>query len=502
MSPWRGAPLGAEACLVVLASVGTFAVSAVLLATPLSHTPVVILGIGYFLVVLAANHFWRIAYAIPVGVASAVALDWYRIPPTHSSIVPDGANSLALSVYLGTGILLGQLAAHARRRADGAELALSALAQEQAALRRVATLVARESTPATVFAVVAEEVGRLLRTDLTVILRYETDSTASVVAAWSPSAIHLPVGMRLELDGESAAGVLPTERTAQMDNVGSPTGSVVELFRGVGVHSAASSWIVVDESAWGVMVTASAQSESLSRGTESRIAEFTQLVATAISTAETRAELTASRARIVASCDETRRRLERDLHDGAQQRLVSLGLELRAALEMASEEPPELQTRLTRIGVGLTGVFDDLREISHGIHPAILSEGGLRPALEALARRSAVPVEIEVRGDHRLEAQIEVAAYYVVSEALTNAAKHAQATVVRVHVETEDVMARLSIRDDGVGGADMGNGSGLVGLQDRVEALNGRMKITSRPGSGTSLQVMLPIQKDSAVPAV
>jgi signal transduction histidine kinase len=489
-------PVGVEAVLALFAGIATFAASAALVAAPLPHISIVILGVVCTLVVLAVAHFWGIAYAVPVGVASAVALDWYYIPPTHPSVVPGAEDAVALAVYLLTGVLLGELAVHARRRADVAEFARSALADEQAALRRVATLVARESSPAEVFATVTVEVERLLRTDVTSMLRYETDGSATVVAAQSVPDIHIPVGTRLSVDGHNVAAiVLSTERAARMDSFANATGAFAEFFQELGVRSSAGSPIVTDGRLWGVMVAASVHLEPLPEDTELRIGEFTQLVATAISNAATRAELAASRARVVATGDETRRRLQRDLHDGAQQRLVSLALEVRAAEAMAPGELHELHTQLSQIREGLTRGLEELREISQGIHPAILSEGGLHAALKSLARRSAVPVELDVRGNGQLSEQVKVAAFYVVSEALTNAAKHAHATVVHVGFETKDAIARLSISDDGVGGANPDRGSGLVGLKDRVEALSGRIEISSPSGGGTSLLVSIPIQR-------
>jgi signal transduction histidine kinase len=226
---------------------------------------------------------------------------------------------------------------------------------------------------------------------------------------------------------------------------------------------------------------------------EARIGDFTDLVATAIANAATRAELVASRARIVAAGDEARRRLERDLHDGAQQRLVSVGLQLRMAEQAVPPELDEFRGRLAQILSGLTGVSDDLKEISRGIHPAILSRGGLGPALRTLARRSSVPVDLDLTIDRRLPDSVEVAAYYVVAEALTNAAKYAAASLVNVCVDTRDATLRLLIRDDGIGGADSHNGSGLIGLQDRVEALGGHMEITSPRCRGTSLHISIPL---------
>jgi signal transduction histidine kinase len=229
--------------------------------------------------------------------------------------------------------------------------------------------------------------------------------------------------------------------------------------------------------------------------TEDRMANFTELVATAIANADSRAELKASRARVVAAGDEARRRIERDLHDGTQQRLVSVGLELRAAQAMVPPDVPDLTAQLSHVAEDLAAAVTDLQEASRGIHPAVLSRGGLGPALRTLARRSALPVELDLRVDRRLPERIEVAAYYVVSEALTNAAKHAHASVVEVELEADDATVRLSIRDDGVGGADPTRGSGLVGLRDRIEALGGKIQVASPAGSGTSVVVQIPIDE-------
>jgi signal transduction histidine kinase len=209
---------------------------------------------------------------------------------------------------------------------------------------------------------------------------------------------------------------------------------------------------------------------------------------------QSRAELTASRARIVTATDQTRRRIERDLHDGVQQRLVSLLLAQRMAEMMVPPGLSELQARLSEVAGGLAGAMEELREIAHGLHPAILAERGLRPALKALARRSAVPVELDLRTGTRLPEPVEVAAYYIVSEALTNTAKHARASVVYVAVEVRHGVLELSIRDDGSGGADPACGSGLIGLTDRVDALGGTIEVASPVGQGTTLRVRLPVE--------
>ncbi len=220
---------------------------------------------------------------------------------------------------------------------------------------------------------------------------------------------------------------------------------------------------------------------------------FTELVAMAVANTESRAQLAASRARVVAAADETRRRIERDLHDGTQQRLISLALELRAAETRVPPEQRFLVEQWSRTAQGLTDVVDELRKISRGLHPAILEKGGLGPALRALARRAGIPVELKVGVRGRLPERIEVAAYYVVSEALTNAAKHARASVVAVAADVADEVLRLLVRDDGVGGADPSRGSGLIGLVDRVEAVGGRIEITSPPRGGTTLEVTIPL---------
>jgi signal transduction histidine kinase len=251
--------------------------------------------------------------------------------------------------------------------------------------------------------------------------------------------------------------------------------------------------IIVEGRLWGA-VNAWSRRGPFPSDAADRMADFTELVATAVGNAQSRAELAASRARIVAAADEARRRIERDLHDGTQQRLVSLGLELRLAQGMVPAELPALETGIGKVADELTGVVEDLREIAQGIHPAILSEGGLGPALRTLARRAAIAVELEVAAMGRLPEPVEVAAYYVVSEALTNATRHAHASVVYVAAGEQDGCLHLSIRDDGVGGADPARGSGLIGLRDRVEALGGSLEVSAPPGEGTLILVQLPLR--------
>jgi signal transduction histidine kinase len=286
--------------------------------------------------------------------------------------------------------------------------------------------------------------------------------------------------------------VAQTHRAARMDSYGPDAGPAPAAALAAGMNSAVGAPIVVEGRLWGVMIAASLGAE-LPPETEARLADFTELVATAVANAEAQAQLTASRARIVATADATRRRIERDLHDGVQQHLVSLALELRVAQDALPSDERAAAPQLGRIAEGLSGVLDELREVTRGIHPAALAQGGLRAALRALARRSPVPLRLEVRIDTRLPDPIELAAYYIVAEALTNAAKHASATVVDISVGTGEGMLRLEVRDDGCGGATVGSGSGLVGLTDRVEALGGRLALHSPPGGGTTLRVVLPL---------
>jgi signal transduction histidine kinase len=264
--------------------------------------------------------------------------------------------------------------------------------------------------------------------------------------------------------------------------------------RRLGILSTVASPIIVEGRLWGAM-TVSSSDELLPPAAEERLEKFTELVAIAIANAESKAELAASRRRIVAASEEARGRIERDLHDGTQQRLVSLGLAVRAA---EADLPPDnlVRSKLSHIATGLSDAVTELQELSRGIHPAILSQGGLGPALRTLARRSPIRVKLEVTTDTRLPTAIEVAAYYVASEALANAAKHARASRIDVSLAPRNGTLLLSIRDDGVGGANPVHGSGLVGLTDRVEALGGSIRVRSRPGEGTQILVELPLEPE------
>jgi signal transduction histidine kinase len=363
------------------------------------------------------------------------------------------------------------------------------IAEEQAALRRVATLVAQGASPEIVFAAVTEEAGRLLDADHATMGRYGPDATITVVAIWGRGDAAVPVGATANLGEQDLhTMVFETHRPARIDDPAHASSSISEIVRELGVCAAVAVPVSVEGRLWGLMAVES-RSGPLLPGTETRLAGFTELAATAIANAEAQAALTASRARIVATADATRRRFERNLHDGAQQRLVTLALDLRAA---QSAVTGGVAQQLDRIATGLDDVLDELREIARGLHPGILADGGLRPALKALARRSAVPVHLDIQVDGRLPEPVEIAAYYTVSEALANAAKHARASSADVKVAEGDGVLHVRVRDNGRGGAGFGRGSGLVGLKDRAEALGGRLRLDSQPQSGTTLEITLP----------
>jgi PAS domain S-box-containing protein len=374
---------------------------------------------------------------------------------------------------------------------------LSILVKQQEALRRIATLVARAAaTPSEVYAAVAEEMVRCLDCDAAGVFRYDPDGSAIVVAGSSkPGSRYLPVGERMPVDDDNLlAWILQTGRAARHDDIVGARGPVITRVREFGIRSGVGAPIVVNGRVWGAAIVASSQQEPLPSEFEERVSDFADLVAAAIANAANRAELVASRARIVAAADDARRRLERNLHDGAQQQLIALGLDARMAEASVPAELDGLKQQLAHLASGLTEANEDLQEISRGLHPAILSKGGLLRALKALARRSAIPVTFDVTVDRRLPESAEVAAYYVVAEGLANAAKHSRASEVTVSANTDDANLSLCVQDNGIGGAHVGKGSGLIGLVDRVEALGGQIKIDCPPEGGTLLHAAIPLE--------
>jgi GAF domain-containing protein len=434
------------------------------------------------------HHFreagWRSAVAAPIIVDGRLWGVMGVGSKTEQPLPPDTEERLAEFTEL-----LATAIANAESREK-----LTRLADEQAALRRVATLVANGAPSAEVFQAVIDEVGQVIGADAAALFHFDSDRNASMVSSWTLSGPSLPVGTRLPIErGTAARLIVETRRPARINSYDGVPGATVALARELGWRSAVAAPVIVDGHLWGMAIVYSTSDRLLPPDTEERLLQFTDVVATAIANADSRAQLDLSRARIVATADATRRRIERDLHDGAQQQLVSLALQLRAAQAMVPAELGGHSAELSRVVDGLTDVLDGLREIALGIHPAVLAEGGLATALKTLARRSPLPVELDVQVEGRLPERVEVAAYYVVSEALTNAAKYAHASVVHVNVEARDSMLHIVVRDDGRGGADPERGSGLVGLQDRAEAIGGTISLLSPPEAGTSLRVELPL---------
>jgi signal transduction histidine kinase len=370
--------------------------------------------------------------------------------------------------------------------------AVTALAKQQAALRTVATLVARGAEPSEVYPIAVAELARGLGVEHVTLVGYDDHGAAVVLATRDgPDRAVMTVGERFPLDGHSLiTQIVRTGAPARIDDYSTAEGPIADRMRGLKVCSGVGAPVIVDGKVRGGLMVGSIVAEPLPPETEQQVGDFADLLATAIYNAENRAALKASRARIVAAADQARRGFERDLHDGAQQRIVSLGLQLRALETSAQGSTRE---GIDRAVTDLMEVHEHLQEISRGIHPAILSRGGLGPAIKTLARRSAVPVVLDLDVDRRLPPSVEVAAYYVVAEALTNTAKHARASEVALHASYGDGELRITISDDGVGGAVTDNGSGLIGLKDRVEAVSGRLEIASPAGAGTTLAVTIPL---------
>ena len=370
------------------------------------------------------------------------------------------------------------------------------LAQEQRSLRRVATLVASEASVERVFEAVSEECARVLEVNASAILRYERDNTATIVGRHNRDGIGaFPLGDRLPADETTTIGrVLLTGAPARIDDWGAMTGAFAETMLQIGYRSTAAAPIVVAGVLWGAVVIGS--EDPLPRESEARLGAFCELVSLAVASAQARADLRSSRARIVKAGDEQRRRLERNLHDGAQQRLVSAVLMLRIAQARLSADHPEAVGELLESATReLDGGLEELRELARGLHPGTLTDHGLLRALEVLGDRLPLLVELRVTEERQPE-HVEATAYYIASEALTNVVKHAQATVAVVTVQRDGDVLRLEIADDGRGGADPEAGTGILGLRDRAEAVGGTLSLVSPPGRGTTVTVALPLTGD------
>src|SRR3954469_14103255 len=382
-----------------------------------------------------------------------------------------------------------------RAGTDTTEIAHRAnrLAEEQAALRRVATLVASSAEPRQVFQLVAEEAGRLLKARTAATVRFDEEA-AVVVGSWSDGeGAGIAVGTLVPYSDPDSPVYRATHEGGRIDDYADLAGEAARLPRARGYRSAVMAPIAADGRLWGTLSVFSASANHFPADAEQRLADFTTLVALALESAEAHDQLTASRARIVEASFAERRRLERNLHDGAQQRLVTLAVHLRIAQECLRDDPAAAEAMLTSVGEDLKLALEELRELARGLHPAVLTDRGLEPALQSLANRAPFPVAIVGVPSHRLGEGVEAAVYYLVAESLTNAAKHADASEARVEITNTDEELVVTIGDDGSGGASVARGSGLRGLADRIEAVGGRFELQSPSGGGTLVRARLPL---------
>ena len=408
------------------------------------------------------------------------------------------ATQLFLAVAALTSLFLAAVTAERRRAGEELrrnEESVRLLANEQAALRRVATLVASEGDPQALFEKVTEEAGTLLGAHNAAVLRYGDDGCATFLSAWSvPGRDHIPAGATVPLDGDTVVARVYRTGETQRANYEELDDPLARMQRSFGYRSAVGAPVNLGGRLWGAIVAATAEPEPLPGEAEKRLSDFAELVSQALANADAREKLAASRARIVEAGDAERRRLERNLHDGAQQRLVSLALHIRLAQSALEGDPERARALLAEANAQLDEALEELRELARGIHPAILTDRGLGPAVEALVTRAPVPVELTDLPDERLPEPVEAAAYYVVAEAVTNAAKYAQASNVSVSIRRSNGRAVVRIADNGVGGADSGHGSGLRGLADRLEALDGHLRVESPPNGGTRIEAEIPLR--------
>jgi signal transduction histidine kinase len=378
---------------------------------------------------------------------------------------------------------------------DMAEMARKAvrLADEQAALRRVATLVASSAQPEQVFQIVAEEAGRLLEARTAATVRFDEDS-AVVVGSWSDGeGAGIEVGTLVPYSDPGSPVYRATHEGGRVDDYAELAGEAARLTRLRGYRSAVMAPITAGGRLWGTLAVFSASANHFPADAEQRLADYTNLVALALESAEAHDQLTASRALIVEASVAERRRLERNLHDGAQQRLVTLAVHLRIAQETLREDPAATEAMLASVGEDLKLALEELRELARGLHPAVLNARGLEPALQSLADRAPFPVTIVGVPSNRLDEGVEAAVYYLVAESLTNAAKHADASEARIAITQANEEVVVTIGDNGSGGADVAGGSGLRGLADRIEALGGRFELESPSGDGTLVRATLPL---------
>jgi PAS domain S-box-containing protein len=440
---------------------------------------------------LAGQAGIRSAVAVPIIVSKR---PWGAMMALSTATTPQPASTEArLASFT-------ELVATAIANAE-AHQELQRLADEQAALRQVATLVARGAEPRAVFDAVCEATGRLIGAASVNLAQFTADEMNLTQAGWSQRGTHVPPTTRLPLDGDSInALIMQTQAPARVDSYENRSGRLAARLRELGIKSEVGAPVVVDGNVWGALIAGTDQAEPLPPGTEWRVASFAELIGTAVSNATAHSELIASRARMVTAFDAARQRVTRDLHDGAQQQLVSTIINLQLALQNWSAAPQQAREYLDRALYDARSSIDGLREIAAGIHPAILTHRGLAAALDALVGRLPIPVHLDIT-DRGLPEPIEASIYFFCSEALTNVVKHAHASTAWVRVAAEDDRCTIEVRDDGIGGAEARlETSGLIGLRDRIGALKGAMHISSPASAGTTLRAWIPLPADTAAP--
>jgi signal transduction histidine kinase len=432
------------------------------------------------------------AYAQSVGLRAAVGAPifvggrlWGSIGAASSRLAPIPGNAESRMAEFTE--LVATAIANVQTRVDAERLA-----EEQAALRRVATLVAEGASPSAVLDAVAGEMEDLLDADQVALNRFEPGEEILVLAHRGLDVARTPVGSRVSTSGENVTAIVRrTGRPARMENYDSAEGALAELARATGLRSSVSAPITVEGRLWGLITVSWKSRESPRADSEQRMIRFAQLLGTAIANADGRDQLTASRARLLAAGDEARRRVVRDLHDGAQQRLVHTIITLKLAQRALRAGDENLESLVAEALDQAQQGNAELRELAHGILPSTLTEGGMRAGVSSLVARLDLPVKVDVPAQ-RFPVEIEASVYFVVTEALTNVVKHARATRAEVRISHEDSVLRVQVRDDGVGGADR-DGPGLVGMNDRVTALRGQLEIESPAGGGTLVRVTLPV---------
>ena len=498
--------------LVVTPAMLTWARVRVRMTTHQMIEGAILIAVLLVLTALASRHdvpyvlfpalIWAALRFGPRGAASALlAASVLTIWDTSRGSGPFVRDSLtdsliATQLFVGVAALTSMILAAVTAERAASEDAARRLAHEQAALRRIATLVVSEADPARTFGQVMREAAQSLGVNTATIVRYDSPGAVTVLGGWSETgALLFPVGSTIEL-GDEGSALVEVYRTGEARRVTYPkdAGNLIEDLRSHGYRSSVAAPVKLADGLWGALVASSVDESPLPEGSEQRLCDFADLVAQALANADAHDKLAASRARIVGAGDAERRRLERNLHDGAQQRLVSLALQLRLTQSALERRPEAVPGLLEEAQAELARALDELRELARGIHPAILTDRGLGPALEAILARAPLPIELTNLPEERLPEPVEAAVYYVVAETITNIAKHARAESATVSVTLAGNTARVVITDNGIGGADPARGSGLRGLADRIEALDGGLRIESREARGTRIEAQIPCE--------